>query len=106
MCKQGLTKSLLVMGLLVVTAPVVQALQDPTQPSQYRAVAKRIDLNLESILFSETRRVAVINGKALQEGENLGGAKIVSIGKDTVRVQRQGKTIYLKLKQPIIRQDN
>lgn len=97
------------LAIIVVSVAIpsqVCALTDPTQPVQYRAATKRVNLNLESILFSEARRVAVINGKALQEGEKLGSARVISIGKDVVRVQQQGKTYDLKLQRPTIRQEN
>lgn len=93
--------------VVAVLAPThAHALKDPTQPGEYRAATKRVNLNLESILFSDTRRVAVINGKALQEGEKLGSARVLSIGKDVVRVQQQGKTYNLTLQRPTIRQEN
>lgn len=94
------------LALLLVIAPVGFALQDPTQPEQYRPARQGAALKLESILFSPDRRVAVINGKALVEGERLGNARVITIGKDSVRVQQGGKIVNLKLKRPTIRQDN
>lgn len=104
-----MSKASTVIGLLAVVllmqSAAVSALQDPTRPPQYHSSKAQVALTLESILFSDTRRVAVINGKALEEGESLGAARVVSIGKDIVRVQRQGKTYNLTLKRPTIRQE-
>lgn len=99
-------KSVACLVLLTAFAPWGMALKDPTQPEQYRPAQQRTSLNLESILYSEDRRVAVINGKALVEGEKLGNARVITIGRDSVRVQQSGKIVYLKLKRPTIRQDN
>lgn len=91
--------------VLMMAAPSAYALTDPTRPGQYHAAGPKIHLKLESVLFSESRRVAVINGKVLAEGERIGSAKVVSIGKDSVRLRRGGKTVRLTLQAPTIRQE-
>lgn len=92
--------------MLAAWAPLqLQALTDPTRPAEYRAAAQRISFNLESILFSNARRVAVINGKVLAEGERIGDATVTSIGKDSVRLQQSGRVIRLTLQRPLIRQE-
>lgn len=82
-----------------------QALADPTRPAQYHPAAAQAKLNLQSILFGNSRRVAVINGKALTEGERIGGARILSISKDMVRLKRGDKIVRLKLDNASIRRE-
>lgn len=98
-------KAVFLIGLLtfLVTGPA-QALTDPTRPAQYQAATQRISYSLESILFSHARKVAVINGKVLAEGERIGRATVTSIGKDSVRLQESGRVIRLTLQRPKIRQ--
>lgn len=91
---------------VLLVAPPAAAFSDPTQPAQYRAAAKRVALKLESVLVSSTRKVAVINGQVVAEGETIGGARVVSIAKDKVRLRKSGKTISLTLKHADIRRNN
>ena len=91
--------------LAVIPAGYAQALTDPTRPAQYRPVAAQERLDLQSILFSDSRKVAVINGKALTEGERIGGARVLSISKDSVRLRRGGKVVRLQLDNVSIRRE-
>lgn len=96
----------LLLVFITALAPGLQALTDPTQPSYYRDASKKQSLHLESILFGENRRVAVINGKALTEGDRIGSAKIISITKDNVKLKRSGELFTLQLQRITIRQEN
>lgn len=55
------------------------------------------DLHLESVLISSRRRVAVINGRRVAEGEELLGARILEIRPDGVRIQRAGNQHTLQM---------
>lgn len=92
---------------LVLLVPIsVQAIEDPTRPSSYRSVARQQQqLKVESILFSDDRKVAVINGTVVAEGERVGAARVVSIGKNNVRLTRNGKVVNLTLGKALIRQE-
>lgn len=97
-------------GALLITAlaisPLAWPLDDPTKPSSYRSVGKQSDgLRLESILFSKARKVAMINGKVLAEGDVMGSRKIIRISKNSVLVSDNGKKITLKLSRTAIRQE-
>ena len=82
------------------------SMKDPTRPSSYRySAVESKGLNLESVLISEQRKVAVINGTAVSVGEEIGGAKVVAIEKNNVRVNQHGKTVTLTLDSVSIRQE-
>lgn len=98
---QALILWVLVLGI----APGVQALTDPTQPSNYRTATKEPSLHLESVLSSEHRKVAVINGVVLSVGERIGSARVVAITENTVKLRRGGKEFSLQLKRASIRQE-
>ncbi|MFT5693250.1 MAG: MSHA biogenesis protein MshK [Oceanicoccus sp.] len=99
-------KIVLVFVLTTASFDFVYGLQDPTQPSNFRAADSTTSvLTLESILISGDRRVAVINGKAITEGESAGGVKVVSIDKDSVRVLHSGNVLKLMLNSVSIRQE-
>ena len=84
---------------------VVIALEDPTQPPSYHLSSAKKSLRLESILFSDSRRVAVINGKVFSEGESIGNTKVIKIDRDSVKIMRGGKMARLELKRVSIRQE-
>lgn len=74
------------------------SLVDPTRPVSYApSVLSESTFQLSSILFSNQRKVAVINGKALIEGELLGKAKVVKINQDNVLIKNGSKQIQLVL---------
>ncbi len=82
------------------------ALNDPTRPSAYKAPsAAKERYQLESILVGDVRKVAVINGKALTEGEKVGSAKVVRIEKNKVQLSRRGKVIELVPERTQVRQE-
>lgn len=97
-----------VLLLLVLTAAtaVAQAqpdgAQDPTRPPQalvtaVATVAPAAQLNLDSILVGRDRRVAVINGQVMGEGDSAAGLRVLKIGTDTVVVRSDGVTSRLQL---------
>jgi MSHA biogenesis protein MshK len=93
--------------LLIVPAQVV-ALDDPTRPpgtgSSSQEQRPLPNLSLESILISTNRRVAVINGQALVEGQTVDGVRVRQIHRDRVEVTASGKVKVLHLnKLPQIR---
>lgn len=71
--------------LLAVTQPAAQGINDPMRPlnmpppSQQGEAAKPLRYTLESIIIAGERRHAVINGKRLSAGEQLGPATIQHI---------------------------
>ena len=54
-------------------------------------------LQLTSILYSSSRKIAIIDDQMLSIGDSISGAKVISIKKDGARLIRQGKTINLSL---------
>ena len=89
--------ALFLVGLLI--SSMACSLVDPTRPVSYAApVLSESSFQLSSILFSGQRKVAVINGKALSEGEALGKARVVKINKDNVLIKNGSKHIPLVLK--------
>jgi MSHA biogenesis protein MshK len=54
----------------------------PTDPARYFGTTKQqdsADLMLQSILFAADRRIAVINGTRVTEGDRIGSARVVRI---------------------------
>jgi hypothetical protein len=53
-------------------------------------------LRLEGILVSGSRKLALIGGEFLEEGERIHGVHIVRIERETVTVRRDGQTFVLR----------
>lgn len=89
---------LLMMALLPAAA---LALQDPTRPPGAGRVASSPEperaLVLDSILYSEDRRVAVIEGRALREGQGFDNLRVIRIHHDHVRISDSGRERVLYL---------
>lgn len=81
--------------VLLASSPAAHALQDPTKPpgsaAQAASVMPARDLQLGSILLGNQRRVAVIDGVALQEGDSHDGIRVRRIHKDRVEVTDRGQ---------------
>lgn len=94
-------------GLLAVLMPAdrgnAASLPDPTRPPQ-RFIAPVASGSVEpkswqlgSILIAPQRRVAVINGRPLSVGDRVGGAKVIGIEPDRVRLRQGSKEFVLNL---------
>lgn len=76
-------------------------LRDPTKPPQQRQTSQQpaaiTRYSLDSILVSDSRRIAVINGVSLAVGERVGNATVRRIARDRVLLEINGKTHTLVL---------
>jgi hypothetical protein len=59
--------------------------------------SKTKTFELTSILYSATRKIAIIDDKMLSVGDKISGAKLVSVKKYSARLIRNGKTINLRI---------
>jgi MSHA biogenesis protein MshK len=86
---------------------MAESLRDPTQPLGYRTTRNNpLTLNLNSILISEERKLAVINGEQLRENETIpgaGGTVLRRIEAGSVVVQQGDKSWRLRLSTQSIR---
>ncbi len=88
-------------------ARATERLSDPTRPPDAaRAVAAPAPaaadetLALSAIFHADDRRVAVINGVRVREAGTIGGARILAIETDRVRLRRGEEIIELELVSP------
>ena len=96
---------------LILFAAQTQAgdtLTDPTRPWKSAGYHKQqtrstASYTLNSTLVSRARRVAVINGQHVSEGEAVGNATVVRIGKYDVLLQSPNRQINLKLMPDIVK---
>ncbi len=83
-----------------------EVLRDPTrpyaaapvaEPTTARAIAKATGFSVTAILVSQKRRVAIVNGKRVSEGDKVDGATVVRILADRLRLDLHGKEITTRL---------
>ncbi|BFM16975.1 hypothetical protein R50073_31580 [Maricurvus nonylphenolicus] len=75
-----------------VVAADYSAMRDPTKPLRFKAETEGLaSLSLHSVLISEDRKFAVINGKQVKEQDVINGARVVKIQPGRVRVLINGK---------------
>lgn len=100
--KTGIIAVLLIPGL--VPRLPAGTLQDPTRPTPGALFQSSQDprpgtaiWTLNSTLVADDRRVAVINGTHVSEGESVGGARVLRIRKTDVLLQAPGRQVTLQL---------
>jgi hypothetical protein len=83
-----------------------EVLRDPTRPyavapvatpTTASAVAKGTGFSVTAILVSKKRRVAIVNGKRVSEGDKVDGATVVKILADRLRLDLDGKEFTTRL---------
>ncbi len=99
--------SILTVAAVLLLAPVLAAaqetLRDPTRPYSARAVATTTSgggggkvtssFRVTAIFTSDMRRIAVVNGRRVAEGDQVDGATVVEILADRLRLNHRGKSI-------------
>ena len=102
-----MSRSLALACLLVVVGAAraaEPAMHDPTQP--FRAAAggeaaasagPQPRFKVTAVFVSPTRRVAIVNGHALQEGERIGGAEVVKIDGRSVQLREGNREFVVEL---------
>ena len=73
------------------------ALAPPTNLAAPAPPSPFDDLKLQSIIFSEDKRAAGINGELLYVGDDIRGARVMRIDRQSVTVERNGETNVLRL---------
>ena len=85
----------------VVTTANAEPDRDPTRPYSQESIAspgsRSTAFNVSAILVSETRRVAIVNGRRVIEGDSINGAVVVEINKDALRLNLNGKELTMRL---------
>jgi hypothetical protein len=96
--------AILAVSALLTFAPYAEAqdiLRDPTRPYSARSVAAPAGgskggsstYRVTAIFTSDVRRVAVVNGQRVIEGDQVDGATVVEILADSLRLNHRGKVI-------------
>jgi hypothetical protein len=79
-----------------------ETLRDPTRPYDATSVVASTDggggkvtssFRVTAIFTSDMRRVAVVNGQRVSEGDHVDGATVVEIFADSLRLNHGGKAI-------------
>lgn len=92
---------------LVAAAGVVgaqQGLGDPTRPTSLaepepvaRAAGSGPRWRLQSTLVAESRRLAVINGRTVAQGERIDGATVREVRQEGVTLDVDGRQVELRI---------
>jgi hypothetical protein len=90
------------LSALLVAAMVAGAsaseLADPTLPPAHAASQTQAPaLQLQAILHSRDRDVAVIDGKRVEAGDSIGAWRVVEVRRDAVRLRGDRRELELRL---------
>jgi MSHA biogenesis protein MshK len=95
--------SKLTLSALLLIAPLLtngaESLRDPTRPYSARPLvsANAVAFTVSAVFVSSERRVAIVNGRRVTEGDRVDGAIVVKILLDSVRLDINGKQLTTKL---------
>lgn len=97
-----MAQRLIALGIVLSASQAVlaQTLSDPMRPPAAVSVGQETTASasrLQSVLISSSRRVAVIDGRAVTLGERVGNAIVVAIAPSEVTLQRGAEYQTLKL---------
>ncbi len=105
-------RSILTVSTVLLISPLLtdgaEVLRDPTRPYAVApvaapttagagAVTKVTRFSVTAILVSQKRRVAIVNGKRVSEGDKVDGATVVKILADRLRLDLDGKEFTTRL---------
>jgi hypothetical protein len=100
---------LLALGYIGSAMPAEPRLKDPMRPYSPPPAGAGAPANdgyrLTTIVHSADRHVAVINGKALRVGDQIGAAQVVAIEAWQVRLMQGDKSILISLSRSKVRDD-
>lgn len=102
-----MVKWLCVVLILVVDATNIAFAQenDPTRPPENTVMpvstAEAADIQLSQIIYSDTKKTALINSKRVHEGDRVGGFTVSEILPNKVYLNRSGERITLSVFQPL-----
>ncbi len=87
--------------LSLVLAGNAAALNDPTRPTDpalYFGSGNAGGWALQSILSSNERRIAIINGQRVKEGDRIGSARVARIHDSQVVLETRDRKLTLHLR--------
>jgi len=94
-------KFLLVIGIMSILTGwnvmiYADELRDPTRPEIINNNSGPVtQLELNAIIISSDRQVAIINGIVVKVGDTIGNAKVISIAPNTVQLEAPAGKIML-----------
>lgn len=106
MTRPGLQVLLLLTNIAAFNAWALQDPTRPTDPALYFGGSRQASTSvwtLQSVLSSPERRIAIINGTRLREGDRIGNARVVSIKPSHVVLNTGKRTLTLQLLPQTIR---
>jgi hypothetical protein len=96
---------IVLLSCLYASSSSYAVMRDPTMPPYYKgssAVSHGDNsFNVSSIIYGNGRKVAIINGSIIREGELLKGATVLAITSNTVTLKKGKKTMALHLVKPL-----
>ncbi|TCK16868.1 MSHA biogenesis protein MshK [Thiogranum longum] len=102
-----MARYLAVIVLGVLLANTAMAFSDPTRPADpvlyFGNGNSRGGWALQSIIFSNDRRIAIINGQRVKEGGRIGSARVARIENSHVVLKTRGRTLKLRLHPDLVK---
>ena len=89
--------------LVLCTVPLSvwaeEPLRDPTRPANARSLTAvpGMTFKVTAVFLSGQRRLGVVNGRLVAEGDGVDGARVVEVLPSAIRLEYQGKVVTARL---------
>ena len=83
--------------IVVLLSPLMCASVEARAAKESSGATAAGDFRLKGVLISESRRLALVNGTVAREGDRVGNAKILAIGKHEVRILRGSREFVVRV---------
>ncbi len=96
-------RTLLAVGLVVAGSAAGEELPDPMRPPQVGVSSATVPVSapshwqLHMTRISPGQRLAVLNGRLVRPGDEVSGARVVSVGPNAVELRKGGKKFRVAL---------
>jgi len=89
-------------SLALMMVPAAAQLDDPTRPPGYRLYTPGGQQSgpswyVNTLKISEHERIAIVNGRRVQVGDRVGGARVLDIQPSYVRLRYQQEEVAIRL---------
>ena len=109
-------RPILFLCLTIFAQPLFAELSDPTRPASYvpetQGTEKKAKsgVQISSIIIGKERRIAIIDGQAVQKGDAIHGMKVLAIRPSGVLLKVNNKELQVsllpaKVKTPVARKE-
>jgi hypothetical protein len=92
-----IVRMILLLGCIFYSQLCLAFLHDPTRPADFNTDSAFDSSPLTAIIIAPDRKIAVVYGKTVKEGDQVGNSKVISIEENKVQLKSPDGIVTLRL---------